>query len=88
MFADLNHAALHWQEQGHHHHDDGTHHLEDSSESAQHLAADHLGSSLAIAAMTSHQFPALGATVPGGLRHARAPNPTLDGLLRPPRSRG
>ncbi len=87
VLADLQHAALHWQEEGHHHHDDGSYHLDDSSESVQHLATDHLGSSPAITAMTSHQFPALGAAVPGGLRDTRAPNPTLDGLLRPPRSR-
>ncbi|MEQ1683163.1 MAG: hypothetical protein ABL916_05905 [Burkholderiaceae bacterium] len=85
--ADLEHAALHWQEEGHHHHDDGSYHLDDSIESAQHLASDHLSASLAMAAPSSHTFPALGSAAPGGLHETLVPTPTLDGLLRPPRSR-
>lgn len=87
VLTDLEHAALHWQEEGHHHHEDGTYHLDDSNESAQHLAADHLSASLAIVATSSHHVPALGSAAPCGLREKRVANPTLDGLLRPPRPR-
>jgi hypothetical protein len=86
VIADLEHAALHWQEEGHHHHDDGSYHMDDSNESAQHVAADHLSTTLATALPPSHDFPPLGSAAPGGLHKALAPGPTLDGLLRPPRS--
>jgi hypothetical protein len=85
--ADLQHAALHWQEEGHHHHDDGSYHLDDSNESAQHVAADHLSTTLATALPPSHDFPAPGSAAHGGLHEALSPDPTLDGLLRPPRLR-
>ncbi len=84
--ADLEHAALHWQEEGHHHHDDGSYHLDDSNESTQHVVTDHLSASLAMAAPSSHDFPPLGSAAPGGLHETLVPSPTLDGLLRPPRS--
>lgn len=85
--ANLEHATLHWQEEGHHHHEDGSYHLDDSNESAQHVVTDHLSASLAMAAPYSHDFSPLGSTAPGGLHEAVVPSPTLDGLLRPPRYR-
>lgn len=85
--ADLTHAALHWQQEGHHHHEDGSYHLDDSKESAQHLVMDHLSASLVAAAPLSHDFAPLGSTAPVGLQATRAPNPSLDGLLRPPQPR-
>ena len=42
VLSDLAHAALHWQQEGHHHHDDGSFHLDDSPASAFHLLGDHL----------------------------------------------
>lgn len=82
--ADLEHAVLHWQNEGHHHHDDGSFHVGDSEESARHLMADHVS----VPALLLH------ATAPllrldedaPGLRgvHVR-PHPFLDGPLRPPR---
>jgi hypothetical protein len=85
--ADLEHATLHWQEEGHHHHEDGSYHQDDSKESVQHVVTDHLNASLALAAASSHDFPPLGSAAPDGLHERLVPSPALDGLLRPPRSR-
>ena len=85
--ADMEHAALHWQAESHHHHEDGSYHLDDSNESAQHVAIDHLSATLAMTAPSSHDFPPLGSAAPGGLYGTPVPNPTLEGLLRPPRPR-
>ena len=85
--ADLHHAALHWQGEAHHHHDDGSYHLDDSKESVQHMVADSLSASLAMAAPSLHDLPPQGSAAPGGLHATPVPNPTLDGLLRPPRPR-
>lgn len=85
--ADLAHATLHWQEVAHHHHGDGSYHRDDSKESVKHVVTDHLSASLALAAPTAHDFPALGSGAPGDLRTTAFPNPTLEGLLRPPRPR-
>jgi hypothetical protein len=85
--ADLEHATLHWQGEGHHHHEDGSYHLDDSNASIQHLVTDHLSVSLALAVATSHDFPPLGSAAPSDLNGTLVPDPALDGLLRPPRSR-
>jgi len=85
--ADIEHAALHWQEKGHHHHEDGSYHLDDSKESVQHVVTDHLSASLEMAAPSSHHFSPLGSAAPCGLHETPVPNPTLDGPLRPPRFR-
>ncbi|EHR71570.1 hypothetical protein BurJ1DRAFT_2744 [Burkholderiales bacterium JOSHI_001] len=85
--ADLEHAALHWQEEGHHHHEDGSYHLDDSNESVQHVLIDHVSVTAAILITPSHEFPPLGSAVPGGLREASVPEPDLEGPLRPPRFR-
>lgn len=87
VLADLEHAALHWQAEAHHHHEDGSYHLDDSNESVRHVVTDHLSVSLEMAAPESHDFPALGSAVHGGVGTTAFPNPTLDGLLRPPRPR-
>lgn len=82
--ADPEHAAMHWQEAGHHH-VDGSYHLDDSNESAQHILMDHTGSSLALDAWLPPQFPPRGLTAPIDRPTQHAPDPDLDGLLRPPR---
>jgi hypothetical protein len=87
VLADLEHAALHWLEAGHHHHDDGAYHVDDSKDSAQHVLSDHVTATTALLATTSHDFPHLGSVAPGSLHERPVPDPTLDGLLRPPRSR-
>lgn len=83
--ADLQHAALHWQEEGHHHHDDGSYHLDDSKESVQHVLVDHVSVSPALLTTAARVFPPLGSTAPGNLRGASVPDPDPEGLLRPPR---
>lgn len=85
--ADLGHATLHWQDEGHHHHEDGSYHSDDSDESAQHLVTDHLSVTLEMAAPPLHDFPPPGSAAHGSLRATLVPSPTLEGLLRPPRSR-
>ena len=85
--ADLEHTALHWQEEGHHHHEDGSYHLDDSSESTQHVLSDHLSATVPLMVAATHDFPPLGSTAPEGLHKSPVPDPALEGLLRPPRSR-
>jgi hypothetical protein len=87
VIPDLEHAALHWQGQGHHHHDDGSHHMDDSNESAQHVLSDHVSATAALMVASSRDFPPMGSAAPGGVHKALVPDPTLAGLLRPPRSR-
>ncbi len=83
--ADPAHAALHWQEQGHHHHDDGSYHLDESAESVQHLLGDHVSASVALLVEVTHDSSPPASTAPVGLTDTLAPEPTLDDLLRPPR---
>lgn len=85
VLADIEHAALHWQAQGHHHHHDGSFHLDDSQASTLHLLSDHLTVTTALLPAVSPHFPASTSAPPGGLHEARVPDPFLDGLLRPPR---
>ncbi len=87
VLVDVEHAALHWQEQGHHHHDDGSTHVDNSNESLQHLIADHVTASAALMAATGQNFLSVPAEAPSGLHERPAPHPFLDGLLRPPRLR-
>jgi hypothetical protein len=87
VLADLEHAALHWQEEGHHHHDDGSFHLDDSQASKFHVLADHLTIGTALLPAISHNLPPVSSSRPGGLDDTRVPDPFLDGLLRPPRLR-
>ena len=85
--AGLEHAALHWQEVGHHHHQDGSYHLDDSNDSAQHLLCDHLSATAALMVSAPRAFPPLASAAPGSMPETAAPDPTLDRLLRPPRHR-
>ena len=43
--ADFSHFELHWHDEGHHHHDGGANHVDDSTESVQHVASDHVTAS-------------------------------------------
>jgi hypothetical protein len=85
--VDMQHTALHWQDEGHHHHEDGSYHLDDSPESAQHVIGDHMSASAALLVSASQDFPRLGSAAPGGLQPASVSDPALEGLLRPPRFR-
>lgn len=82
---DAEHAALHWQEEGHHHHGDGSYHLDESRESVQHVVMDHTSSPAALVGASSPHIPPQGLTVPEDHPRAPAPDPALDGPLRPPR---
>ena len=88
LLEDFEHAALHWQAAGHHHHDDGTYHVDDSSESVQHVVTDHASASAAaLIASIDHDFAIAPSEKPSALRQALVTHPFLDGLLRPPRLR-
>jgi hypothetical protein len=84
--ADLEHAALHWLDENHHHHEDGSYHLDSSPESVQHALSDHGSGSMALVAMSrTDEAPSFGASLVHAVLGTPAPNPFLDGLLRPPR---
>lgn len=85
--ADLEHAALHWQDAAHHHHEDGSYQLDDSTDSVRHVLIDPVGTTAALLASPSSAFSPLGSTAPGSPHVEPVPNPTFDGLLRPPRTR-
>jgi len=86
--VDVEHAALHWQGVDHHHHDDGDSHPDDSPESVRHAVSDHASVSPGLVAPPPPppQFLPTGLAVVCGLHDTLVPNPTLDGLFRPPRS--
>jgi hypothetical protein len=84
--GDAGHAALHWQQQGHHHHDDGSAHLDDSADSARHLAADQLPTPLVAAAAERLALPHPGGSAPLACADSGLPSPFLEGPLRPPRA--
>jgi len=85
LLADLEHAMLHWVDEGHHHHDDGSFHLDTSDESTLHVMTDHVNGS-ALLHDASHNLQSLGGSPPRRDVSAAAPPPYLDGLLRPPRT--
>ncbi|CAG1012708.1 hypothetical protein BURC_00238 [Burkholderiaceae bacterium] len=85
--ADPEHAALHWQDEGHHHHDDGSYQLDDSNASVQHVLSDHAGTTPALMVAAAYHFPSLESATPRGVHETPVPDPTLDRLLRPPRPR-
>ncbi|MBA3623993.1 MAG: hypothetical protein H0W48_05995 [Methylibium sp.] len=83
--SDPAHAVLHWQDEGHHHHDDGSRHFDDSDESVQHLFVDHVTAPVALLHAVSASTSPLGSSVPGEQCESMAPQPFIDGPLRPPR---
>jgi hypothetical protein len=85
VLQDIEHALLHWQEEGHHHHEDGSFHVDDSQASTFHVLCDHLTAGTALLMATPHLLPADASARPRGLYDGPAPAPFLDGLLRPPR---
>ena len=87
VLADREHAALHWNESSHHHHEDGTFHLDDSNESAQHVASDHSSVAAPVPATSAQDVALLAGAALGGLHDSLAPHPFLEGPLRPPRPR-
>ena len=87
VLADLQHAALHLQEESHHHHDDGSYHLDESPDAAQHLLSDQLNATTALLSTAPHLlFMPTGSAATSSLHATRVPNPVLEGLFRPPRT--
>lgn len=87
VVSDIAHAAIHWQDEGHHHRDDRTGTLDEPAASAQKLVADHFSTCAELVTAAGHAFPPSTPLLPHGLRKGPAPAPFLDGLLRPPRHR-
>ena len=82
---EIAHAVLHWQGESHHHHEDGSFHVDDSSESEAHLAADQLTSTppLPLSHTVASGFPV--SPAPSSAAVSPPTDPVLDGPLRPPR---
>ena len=81
------HAALHWQESGHHHHDgdDSGFHEDDSSDSRQHTLLDDGFSSPALYSTSAPSIDSWGSAAPPVLDDQHAPTPYVDKRRRPPR---
>lgn len=87
LLADLEHAAMHWEDEPHHHHDDGSYHRDDSQASKFHVFSDQQTVATALLPASSQNFLPIVFVRPCCHRSASAPDPFLDGLLRPPRLR-
>ena len=87
LLADLEHAAMHWQDEPHHHHDDGSYHRDDSQASKFHVLSDQLTVATALLPASSQNLLPIASARPCCHRSVSVPDPFLDGLLRPPRLR-
>ena len=87
LLADLEHAAMHWQDEPHHHHDDGSYHRDDSQASKFHVFSDQLTVATALLPASSQNSLPIASARPCCHRSASVPDPFLEGLLRPPRLR-
>jgi hypothetical protein len=85
LLGDLQHAALHWIDEGHHHHDDGSYHVDESDESIAHLLSDHAGATAALLPHADTSIPAAEAGGVVSIEPRAGPPPCLAGPLRPPR---
>jgi hypothetical protein len=83
--SDLVHTVMHWQNEGHHHHDDGTYHVDDSTESVQHLIADHSSATVGLLTSAPTELPVMRSASPDVRLERPGPSPFLGGPLRPPR---
>ena len=87
LLADLEHTAMHWQDEPHHHHDDGSYHRDDSQASELHVFSDHLTLAVVLLPVSSQNPLPIASARPCCHHSGSAPDPFLDGLLRPPRLR-
>ena len=87
LLADLEHAAMHWEDEPHHHHDDGSYHRDDSQASKFHVFSDQLTVATALLPASSQNLLPIASARPCCHRSVSVPDPFLDGLLRPPRLR-
>ena len=86
ILADVEHAVLHWQDEDHHHHADGSWHVDESTESDQHAAADHVGSSPALHSTVTLRWAAMRSQSPPAACSSAFSAPFLEDPLRPPRT--
>jgi len=86
ILADVEHAVLHWQDESHHHHDDGSWHADESTESAQHATADHVGSPPALHSTSTLRWAPVASQSPAAACSGETAAPFLEGPLRPPRA--
>lgn len=82
---ELEHAAMHLQEEGHHHHDDGAVELDESSDSKLHMMADGMPSAALEVFALNIPVPDWGSSPPSSALDSILPYPILEGLRRPPR---
>ncbi|HSW08035.1 hypothetical protein [Aquabacterium sp.] len=86
VLASLEHASLHWQDEGHHHHGDGSWHVDESTESTLHVMADHVGSSPALHSTLTLTLTPVASESPPATGSCEVTAPFLEGPLRPPRA--
>lgn len=86
QLAKIAHETLHWIGAAHHHHGDGSHHFDRSTDSAQHLVADHFNQTATIADAAAPRLSFGAASAPPQSHSSGLPPPFLEGPLRPPRS--
>lgn len=90
--GDHEHAVLHLQEVGHHHHDDGaaadeaSFVVDNSAESASHVASDGVLTAFAMPSVLASVAPVPTANSPPQWQSTFPSSPDLEGLRRPPRS--
>ena len=81
------HAVLHWQDSDHHHHhDDGSLHADESGGSTQHMQAESVGNMPGLLAAHCPALYALLSSAPIAQCEPGSTSPSLDGLLRPPKT--
>ena len=74
--ADMEHNALHWQEEGHHDHVDGYYHLHNSPESVRHVVSDHVSAYVALLVSASHESRPWHRQPPVACTRSLCPTPT------------
>jgi hypothetical protein len=79
------HHALHGQAKAHHHHSDGSMKVDKSAKSVLHLAGDQLNQAPIQPAVPALAALALASEAPHASGSRAAPNPFIEGPLRPPR---
>lgn len=82
---ELEHAAMHLQEEGHYHHHDGELEFDDSSNSRLHLMADAMPLGAFQASSVGVPVPDWENIPPDVTPASLIPDPILEGLRRPPK---
>ena len=85
--SDVTHAALHWNDSGHHHDEDGSVHQDDSADSVRHVVADAGLHAAAWATTAAWSVGRRASSKPAVRDDTFRPPPFIDGPNRPPRLR-